>query len=78
MEDFDVPFTNNQAERDLRMVKVHQKITGGWRTEKGAKMYARLRSFVSTVDKQGFNIYESLVNLFNSDEKILKKLCLSF
>lgn len=78
MYDFDVPFTNNLAERDLRMVKVQQKISGGWRTEKGAKMYARLRSFISTVQKQGENIFLALKSIFDEDDEILRKLHLGF
>ena len=60
-----VPFTNNQAERDLRPAKVKQKISGCFRTETGAKVYARLQALVSTFRKQGLKIFASLRELFS-------------
>ena len=62
LTDFDVPFTNNLAEQDLRMMKVKMKISGSFRTLDGAQTFARLRSVVSTARKQGANILKTLAN----------------
>ena len=56
----EVPFDNNLAERDVRMIKTKQKISGCFRTEKGAHCFARIRGFISTCQKQGLNIIESI------------------
>lgn len=50
--EFRVPFTNNLAEQDIRMVKLQQKISGSWRTDQGASSYLRVRSYISTARKQ--------------------------
>lgn len=57
-----VPFTNNQAEQDLRMVKLRQKISGGFRTFQGAQTFATIRSFISSARKQNLNIIAALQN----------------
>ena len=67
MLDFDVPFTNNLAERDIRMPKAKQKISGGFRTNEGAKTFTRIRSFISTCKKKGKNIFDGLTSIFKDE-----------
>src|ERR1019366_7673758 len=55
-----VPFSNNVGERDVRMTKVKQKISGGFRSTVGAEDFATLRSVVSTARKQGWDLIETL------------------
>ena len=61
--DPNVPFTNNQGEQDIRMIKVNRKISGGFRTLLGAPVFARIRSDLSTCRKQGRNLWEACYQL---------------
>lgn len=67
----DIPFTNNQAERDLRHCKVKLKVSGCFRSFNGAKAYARISAFISTLRKNSINLFEELARLFNHESLVL-------
>lgn len=64
--DFNVPFTNNNAEQAVRMMKVKQKISGCFRSEQGAMDFATIRSYIATMKKQGQNVMQALSAAFNN------------
>ena len=62
LTDPSVPFTNNLAEQDGRMMKLRQKISGGFRSDDGAKDFAIIRSVLATASKQGWNMLRTLTS----------------
>lgn len=72
MYDFELPFDNNLAERDIRMLKLYLKISGCFRTQKSAGIFCRIRSYIYTVKKNGLNPLEQIQNAFMSKPFIPK------
>jgi len=67
MTDQGVPFTNNLAEQAVRMPKVKQKISGGFRTQHGAETFCVIRSYLGTLHKQGDNLFHALTLTFQGN-----------
>lgn len=71
MYDFSIPFDNSQAERDIRMVKVQQKISGTFRSVDGAKTFCRIRGYISTVRKNSFSVIDAIQAAFEGNPFIV-------
>lgn len=69
--DFSVPFTNNQGEQDIRMVKLKQKIAGSFRAFHGGEIFCRVRSYISTAHKQGWNVWDALADAIRGSPHLL-------
>ncbi len=67
MHDFEVPFDNNQAERDVRMTKVQQKISGTFRSTQGAESFCRIRGYISTAKKNMISVIDAIRDVFNGN-----------
>lgn len=71
IRDFNVPFDNNQAERDVRNVKTKTKVSGCFRTESGAQDYLDVMSYISTGRKHGVSAYDALIAAFAGNADIV-------
>ena len=77
LSDPDVPSTNNQAEKDGHMMKVKQKISGGFRSDDGANTFITNRTVVSTAKKQGWNVLQTLTQVTQDPRALIQSLRLA-
>jgi len=61
LTDLKVPFENNQAERDIRMMKLQKKISGTFRTTQGAQAFCRIRAYISTIKKNNLSVIDAIL-----------------
>lgn len=71
LHDFQVHYSNNMSEKDLRICKNRQKMAGGFRTEEGRGMYCRIMSVIGTVKRRGLNIFQSITDIMNGTPVII-------
>ena len=67
LSDKNVPFDNNQAERDLRMIKAKTKISGCFRSSDGDNVFAVIKSYTSSLRKNGLNIFNALCSAWRAN-----------
>ena len=72
VNDFKVPFDNNQAERDLRGIKTKSKVSGCFRSSEGARNYLTISSFLNTAKKNGVNVFRALTSVFEGDVEFIQ------
>lgn len=69
-KDFEIPFDNNQAERDFRMIKTKTKVSGCFRTDEGATAYLKIMSYIGTAKKHGINAFKALLNAITGNPSV--------
>ena len=70
LHNIDVPYSNNLAERDLRMMKLRQKISGGFRNSVHAEAFCRIRSYIGTLRKRSLDIFTALRQIFVNQNQV--------
>ncbi len=71
LHDFQVHYSNNMSEKDLRICKNRQKMAGGFRTAEGRGMYCRIMSVIGTVKRRGLNIFQSIADILTDTPVII-------